>query len=75
MKQIGPNVSNSPNEQVGLGVRILSCIILDDVEIMVRFLACSQFDGYNLLYLLQYVLISSWCLLLLPLHLFGTLAG
>lgn len=35
--QIGPNVSISPNARIGPGVRLLNCIILDDVEIMVRF--------------------------------------
>ena len=34
-KQIGPNVSISANARVGPGVRLISCIILDDVEIMV----------------------------------------
>ncbi|XP_048592218.1 mannose-1-phosphate guanyltransferase alpha-like isoform X1 [Brassica napus] len=33
--KIGPNVSISANARVGPGVRLISCIILDDVEIMV----------------------------------------
>lgn len=35
MEQIGPNVSISANARVGPGVRLISCIILDDVEIKV----------------------------------------
>lgn len=35
-EQIGPNVSISANVRVGAGVRLISCIILDDVEIKVR---------------------------------------
>lgn len=34
-EQIGPNVSISANVRVAAGVRLISCIILDDVEIMV----------------------------------------
>lgn len=34
-EQIGPNVSISANVRVAPGVRLISCIILDDVEIMV----------------------------------------
>lgn len=34
--QIGPNVSISANVRVGAGVRLLDCIILDDVELQVR---------------------------------------
>ena len=34
--QIGPNVSISANVRVGPGARLISCIILDDVEIKVR---------------------------------------
>nr|GFB23184.1 mannose-1-phosphate guanyltransferase alpha-like [Tanacetum cinerariifolium] len=30
---IGPNVSISANARVGAGVRLMNCIILDDVEI------------------------------------------
>lgn len=33
--QIGPNVSLSANVRVGAGVRLISCIVLDDVEIKV----------------------------------------
>ncbi|CAD5183680.1 unnamed protein product [Musa acuminata subsp. malaccensis] len=33
MEQIGPNVSISANARIGAGVRLISCIILDDVEI------------------------------------------
>lgn len=33
--QIGPNVSISANARIGAGVRLVSCIILDDVEIQV----------------------------------------
>lgn len=33
--QIGPNVSISANVRVGPGARLISCIILDDVEIKV----------------------------------------
>lgn len=35
VKQIGPNVSISANARIGAGVRLISCIILDGVEIMV----------------------------------------
>lgn len=35
VKQIGPNVSISANARIGAGVRLISCIILDSVEIMV----------------------------------------
>ena len=35
VKQIGPNVSISANARIGAGVRLISCIILDDVEIKV----------------------------------------
>lgn len=35
LEQIGPNVSISANARVGPGVRLISCIILDDVEIKV----------------------------------------
>jgi hypothetical protein len=34
--QIGPNVSLSANARIGAGARLINCIILDDVEIMVR---------------------------------------
>lgn len=34
-EQIGPNVSISANVRVGAGVRLISCIILDDIEIKV----------------------------------------
>ena len=34
-KQIGPDVSISANVRIAAGVRLLSCIILDDVDIMV----------------------------------------
>lgn len=33
--QVGPNVSISANVRVGPGVRLISCIILDDVELEV----------------------------------------
>jgi mannose-1-phosphate guanylyltransferase len=36
LEQIGPNVSISANVRVGAGVRLISCIILDDVEIKVQ---------------------------------------
>lgn len=32
-EQIGPNVSISANVRVAPGVRLINCIILDDVEI------------------------------------------
>lgn len=35
IEQIGPNVSISANARIGAGVRLISCIILDDVEIKV----------------------------------------
>lgn len=34
-EQIGPNVSISANVRVGAGVRLIGCIVLDDVEIKV----------------------------------------
>lgn len=33
--QLGPNVSISANARIGAGARLVSCIILDDVEIQV----------------------------------------
>lgn len=35
-EQIGPSVSISANVRVGAGVRLINCIILDDVEVQVR---------------------------------------
>ena len=35
-EQIGPNVSISANVRVGAGVRLIGCIVLDDVEIKVQ---------------------------------------
>ena len=35
LKQIGPNASISANARIGAGVRLVNCIILDDVEIKV----------------------------------------
>ncbi|RWW82959.1 hypothetical protein BHE74_00008548 [Ensete ventricosum] len=35
-EQIGPNVSVSANARVGAGVRLIGCIILDDVDIKVK---------------------------------------
>lgn len=35
-EQIGPNVSISANARIGAGARLISCIILDDVEIKVK---------------------------------------
>lgn len=34
--QIGPNVSIGAHARVGAGVRLSSCIVLDEVEIKVR---------------------------------------
>lgn len=42
MKQIGPNVSVSANARIGAGSRLISCIILDDVEIKVRIYLCAE---------------------------------
>ena len=36
IEQIGPNVSISANVRVAAGVRLMSCIILDDAEIQVQ---------------------------------------
>ena len=44
VKQIGPNVSISANARIGAGVRLISCIILDDVEIKVY----NQIKGYDM---------------------------
>lgn len=33
VEQIGPNVSISANARIGAGARLISCIILDGVEI------------------------------------------
>lgn len=41
VEQIGPNVSISANARIGAGARLISCIILDDVEIKVH----SQIKG------------------------------
>lgn len=35
VKQIGPNASISANARIGAGVRLVNCIVLDDVEIKV----------------------------------------
>lgn len=35
VEQIGPNVSISANARIGAGARLISCIILDGVEIKV----------------------------------------
>lgn len=35
MEQIGPNVSIAANARIGAGARLISCIVLDDVEIQV----------------------------------------
>lgn len=35
IEQIGPNVSISANARIGAGARLISCIILDGVEIKV----------------------------------------
>ena len=45
VKQIGPNVSISANARIGAGVRLISCIILDDVEIKVY----NQIKEYDML--------------------------
>lgn len=42
MKQIGPNVSISANARIGAGSRLISCIILDDVEIKVWIYLCAE---------------------------------
>lgn len=43
-KQIGPNVSISANARIGAGARLVSCIILDDVEIKVcDYVTCIAF--------------------------------
>ena len=36
IQQIGPNVSISANARIGAGARLISCIVLDDVEIKVE---------------------------------------
>lgn len=36
VEQIGPNVSISANARIGAGVRLISCIILDAVEVKVN---------------------------------------
>lgn len=43
VEQIGPNVSISANARIGAGARLISCIILDDVEIKVH----NQTEGYE----------------------------
>ena len=53
-KQIGPNVSISANARVGPGVRLISCIILDDVEIMVCLLTSESNEE-----LVKFLLIDS----------------
>lgn len=54
MKQIGPNVSISANARIGPGARLISCIILDDVQVMVGTelmgLKCSRVGFYVLLH-------------------------
>lgn len=39
--QLGPNVAVAANARIGAGVRLISCIILDDVEIKVGTLLCT----------------------------------
>ena len=50
--QIGPNVSISANVRIGAGVRLISCIILDDVEIKVRKLSTQHFYNHDLMFYL-----------------------
>ncbi|KAJ4848341.1 hypothetical protein Tsubulata_034416 [Turnera subulata] len=42
--KIGPNVSISANARIGPGARLISCIILDDVEVMFYQLAQAEGD-------------------------------
>nr|VDC88791.1 unnamed protein product [Brassica rapa] len=45
--KIGPNVSISANARVGPGVRLISCIILDDVEIMENAVVTNAIIGWK----------------------------
>jgi mannose-1-phosphate guanylyltransferase len=45
--KIGPNVSISANARVGPGVRLMSCIILDDVEIMENAVVTNAIVGWK----------------------------
>ncbi|KAH0875912.1 hypothetical protein HID58_073274 [Brassica napus] len=45
--KIGPNVSISANARVGPGVRLISCIILDDVEIMENAVVTNAIVGWK----------------------------
>lgn len=57
MSQIGPNVSISANARIGAGARLISCIILDDVEIKVQPIKCNEvFPNGSLGLYLKYVL-------------------
>ncbi|XP_010416348.1 PREDICTED: mannose-1-phosphate guanyltransferase alpha-like [Camelina sativa] len=45
--KVGPNVSISANARVGPGVRLISCIILDDVEIMENAVVTNAIVGWK----------------------------
>ncbi|MCL7025405.1 hypothetical protein MKW94_008889 [Papaver nudicaule] len=45
--KIGPNVSISANARVGPGVRLISCIILDDVEIKENAIVINSIVGWK----------------------------
>ncbi|XVF54192.1 hypothetical protein PTKIN_Ptkin05aG0161000 [Pterospermum kingtungense] len=45
--KIGPNVSISANARIGGGVRLISCIILDGVEIMENAVVCHAIVGWK----------------------------
>lgn len=45
--KIGPNVSISANARIGPGVRLISCIILDDVEIMENAVVTNAIVGWK----------------------------
>ncbi|CAI0549584.1 unnamed protein product [Linum tenue] len=47
MKQIGPNVSISANARIGPGARLISCIILDDVEVMENGVVINAIVGWK----------------------------
>ena len=54
--QLGPNVSVSANARIGPGVRLIACIILDDVEVKVLWFVNFQKISMDLKYLLHFIL-------------------
>lgn len=56
--QIGPNVSISANARIGAGSRLISCIILDDVEIKVWIYRYAEDSDSDLKFICYYFFLS-----------------